>query len=235
MRFLIIILAAISMACLTGCGVFSSATEQAKAYTGADLHLASDAKKLDQATETIDKTSKNTEVLRASTVVKSVATELKKKDNVAKALQQSHDALQKENTELKSSKQKRVDNFFFCGIVAGGVMVAASIILFVAANASGVVTLTGLAIQMFIAGLGIMLASGVMFVFFFWGVMILGVVLLGWLIMLIFKIYKDGKSFMELSGSVSGDNNSFSKRTQTLLEKFQKKQQPKTETATNGC
>ena len=181
----------------SGCSTFNP-PHRDDDLSGMKLDLYKNAKQIKASADIIDAESQNVKVKQEAGKMLLVANDLTEKDRIARKMKSYAESLESKVAKLMNDKSKRVDDFFYWGIVFGGVLIAGAIALLVICYAAGVPNLAGLAVQIGLAGVGICAASGVGYYYFWIGITSVAVIFGVFVICLIIKSIRDNKSLFEV-------------------------------------
>ena len=181
-----------------GCTSMYTPVRTDEALSGMNLGLQEDSDKLKTSASIIDSVSKDIKVKQEATKVTMVADELANKDIVAKKMKAYTESLEGKVEKLMNDKRKRVDNFYYWGIILGSVIFAGGIAFIILCYAAGVPNLAGLALQITLFGASIALFSGTAYYYFWLGITAIAVIVGVFIVLLIVKAVKDNKSLLEV-------------------------------------
>ncbi|MCK9279221.1 MAG: hypothetical protein M0P71_01145 [Melioribacteraceae bacterium] len=183
---------------ITGCSSLYTPIRTDDALSGMNLLLKEDSEKLKTSANIIDSTSKEVKVKQEATKVIMVANGLADKDIIAKKMKAYTEDLESKVEKLMNDKTKRVENFFYWGIIVGSVIFAGGIAFIIVCYAAGVPNLAGLALQLTLFGASIALFSGAAYYYFWMAITGIAIIVGVFIILLIVKAIKDNKSLLEV-------------------------------------
>jgi hypothetical protein len=184
---------------IVGCSTLYKPIRTDEVLTGMNLNLKEDGEELNRSAGIIDAKSDKAEVKKEAAKISVVADRLiNEKDPIAVKMKSYIGDLESKVEKLMNDKRKRVDNFYYWGIVFGSFVFAGGIAFIIVCYAAGVPNLAGLALQIALFGASIALFSGLAYYYFWLGITAIAVIVGVFIIMLIVKAIRDNKSLLEV-------------------------------------